>query len=123
MFQQPPGGAKISSSPENMRRGGGRKTCVEEAAKDRRGYKCTVGARVHFFHWQPGKSDVPGYQNNGKETRGALPSTTENNPRERVQAITFRSGKDLLDPVMHKGSTSKCPIEEENVKVHEEENA
>nr|GLL40220.1 uncharacterized protein LOC109154451 [Ipomoea trifida] len=56
--------------------------------------------------------------------RGELPSTTENNPRERVQAmITLRSGKELLDPVMHKGSTSKSPIEEENVKVHEEENA
>nr|GMC90811.1 uncharacterized protein LOC109183385 [Ipomoea batatas] len=54
---------------------------------------------------------------------GALPSTIENNPRERVQAITLRSGKELPDPVLHKGSTSKSPIEEENVKVHVEESA
>nr|GMC68384.1 uncharacterized protein LOC109154451 [Ipomoea batatas] len=55
--------------------------------------------------------------------RGALPSTTENNPREKVQAITLRSGKELPDLVLHKGSTSKSPIEEENVKVHVEESA
>nr|GLL37572.1 uncharacterized protein LOC109154451 [Ipomoea trifida] len=55
--------------------------------------------------------------------RGALPSTTENNPRERVQAITLRSGKELPDPVLHKGSISKSPIEEENVKISVEENA
>nr|GMD58877.1 uncharacterized protein LOC109154451 [Ipomoea batatas] len=58
-----------------------------------------------------------------ERARGALPSTTENNPRERVQAITLRSGKELPDPVLHKGSTSKGPIEEENVKIHVEENA
>nr|GLL25436.1 uncharacterized protein LOC109154451 [Ipomoea trifida] len=51
--------------------------------------------------------------------RGALPSTIENNPRERVQAITLRSGKELPDPVLHKSSTSKSPIEEENVKNFE----
>nr|GMD66528.1 uncharacterized protein LOC109154451 [Ipomoea batatas] len=55
--------------------------------------------------------------------RGALLSTTENNPRERVQAITLRSGKELPDHVLHKGSISKSPIEEENVKIHVEENA
>nr|GMD95385.1 uncharacterized protein LOC109154451 [Ipomoea batatas] len=55
--------------------------------------------------------------------RGALPSTIENNPRERVQAITLRSGKELPDPELHKGCTSKSPIEEENVKVHVEESA
>nr|GLL34961.1 3-hydroxy-3-methylglutaryl-coenzyme A reductase-like [Ipomoea trifida] len=58
-----------------------------------------------------------------ERARGALPSTTENNPRERVQAITLRSGKELHDPVLYKGSTSKSPIEEENVKVHVEESA
>nr|GMC49118.1 P-loop containing nucleoside triphosphate hydrolase superfamily protein [Ipomoea batatas] len=58
-----------------------------------------------------------------ERARGALPSTTENNPRERVQAITLRSGKELPDPVLHKSSTSKSPIEEENVKIHVEENA
>nr|GLL27497.1 uncharacterized protein LOC109154451 [Ipomoea trifida] len=58
-----------------------------------------------------------------ERARGALPSTTENNPRERVQAITLRSGKELPDPVLHKGSTSKSQIEEENVKIHVEENA
>nr|GMD63659.1 uncharacterized protein LOC109154451 [Ipomoea batatas] len=58
-----------------------------------------------------------------ERARGALPSTTENNPRERVQAITLRSGKELPDPVLHKGSISKSPIEEENVKIHVEENA
>nr|GMD34296.1 Aspartic peptidase [Ipomoea batatas] len=57
-----------------------------------------------------------------ERARGALPSTTENNPRERVQAITLRSGKELPDPVLHKGSTSKSPNEEENVKIHVEEN-
>nr|GMD66513.1 potassium channel AKT2/3-like [Ipomoea batatas] len=57
-----------------------------------------------------------------KRPRGAIPSTTENKP-ERVQAITLRSGKELPDPVLHKGSTSKSPIDEENVKVHVEESA
>nr|GMD04249.1 Gag-Pol polyprotein [Ipomoea batatas] len=44
-----------------------------------------------------------------ERARGSLPSTTTNNPRERVQAITLRSGKELPDPVLHKGSTSKSP--------------
>nr|GMD41947.1 hypothetical protein DM860_011184 [Ipomoea batatas] len=34
-----------------------------------------------------------------------------------------RSGKELPDPELHKGCTSKSPIEEENVKVHVEESA
>ncbi|XP_019157781.1 PREDICTED: uncharacterized protein LOC109154451 [Ipomoea nil] len=52
--------------------------------------------------------------------RGELPSTTENNPRERVQAITLRSGKELPDPILQKGSTSKSPTEEANLKDHDE---
>lgn len=31
---------------------------------------------------------------------GSLPSDTENNPRERVQAITLRSGKQLPSPTI-----------------------
>ncbi|XP_031112091.1 uncharacterized protein LOC116016065 [Ipomoea triloba] len=54
--------------------------------------------------------------------QGALPSTTVNNPRERVQAVTLRSGKELPEPILKKGANSKSPIEEVTVEeVLEEE--
>ncbi|XP_019158468.1 PREDICTED: uncharacterized protein LOC109155206 [Ipomoea nil] len=55
-----------------------------------------------------------------ESTRGALPSATENNPRERVQVITLRSDKEHPDPISQKGSTSKSPIEDANLKDHDE---
>nr|GLL35461.1 uncharacterized protein LOC109154451 [Ipomoea trifida] len=45
--------------------------------------------------------------------QGTLPSTTVNNPRERVQAVTLRSGKELPEPTLKKNTVSKNPIEEE----------
>ncbi|XP_031106701.1 uncharacterized protein LOC116011285 [Ipomoea triloba] len=47
--------------------------------------------------------------------QGALPSTTVNNPRERVQAVTLRSGKELPELTLKKSTNSKSPIEEEVV--------
>nr|GLL33458.1 uncharacterized protein LOC109154451 [Ipomoea trifida] len=47
--------------------------------------------------------------------QGALPSTTVNNPRERVQAVTLRSGKELPEPTLKKNTISKNPIEEEKI--------
>ncbi|XP_031100833.1 uncharacterized protein LOC116004803 [Ipomoea triloba] len=49
--------------------------------------------------------------------QGALPSTTVNNPRERVHAVTLRSGKELPEPTLKKSTNSKSPIEEEIVEV------
>nr|GMD20792.1 uncharacterized protein LOC109154451 [Ipomoea batatas] len=45
---------------------------------------------------------------------GALPSTTVNNPGERVQAVTLRSGKEFPEPTLKKSTNSKSPIEEDN---------
>nr|GMD02780.1 uncharacterized protein LOC109154451 [Ipomoea batatas] len=50
-------------------------------------------------------------------------SSIRNLENQMAQAITLRSGKELPDLVLHKDSTSKSPIEEENVKVHVEESA
>nr|GLL40454.1 uncharacterized protein LOC109154451 [Ipomoea trifida] len=47
--------------------------------------------------------------------QGTLPSTTVNNPRERVQAVTLRSGKELPEPTLKKNTVSKNPIEEEKI--------
>nr|GMD35708.1 uncharacterized protein LOC109154451 [Ipomoea batatas] len=47
--------------------------------------------------------------------QGTLPSTTVNNPRERVQAVTLRSGKELPEPTLKKNTISKKPIEEEDI--------
>nr|GMC52929.1 Transposase, Ptta/En/Spm, plant [Ipomoea batatas] len=47
--------------------------------------------------------------------QGTLPSTTVNNPRERVQAVILRSGKELPEPILKKNTISKNPIEEEKV--------
>nr|GMD54136.1 uncharacterized protein LOC109154451 [Ipomoea batatas] len=47
--------------------------------------------------------------------QGTLPSTTVNNPRERVQAVTLRSGKELPEPTLKKNAISKNPIEEEKI--------
>nr|GMC69483.1 uncharacterized protein LOC109154451 [Ipomoea batatas] len=47
--------------------------------------------------------------------QGTLPSTTINNPRERVQAVTLRSGKELPEPTLKKNTISKNPIEEEKI--------
>nr|GLL24954.1 uncharacterized protein LOC109154451 [Ipomoea trifida] len=47
--------------------------------------------------------------------QGTLPSTTVNNPRERVQAVTLRSGKELPEPTLKKNTVSKSPIEEEKI--------
>nr|GLL41981.1 uncharacterized protein LOC109154451 [Ipomoea trifida] len=47
--------------------------------------------------------------------QGTLPSTTVNNPRERVQAVTLRSGKELPEPSLKKNTISKNPIEEEKI--------
>nr|GMD31202.1 uncharacterized protein LOC109154451 [Ipomoea batatas] len=47
--------------------------------------------------------------------QGTLPSTTVNNPRERVQAVTLRSGKELPEPTLKKNTISKNPIEEEKI--------
>nr|GLL37721.1 uncharacterized protein LOC109154451 [Ipomoea trifida] len=47
--------------------------------------------------------------------QGTLPSTTINNPRERVQAVTLRSGKELPEPTLKKSTISKNPIEEEKI--------
>ncbi|XP_031127548.1 FK506-binding nuclear protein-like [Ipomoea triloba] len=47
--------------------------------------------------------------------QGALPSTTVNNPRERVQAVTLQSGKELPEPTLKKSTNSKSPVEEEVV--------
>nr|GMD13249.1 uncharacterized protein LOC109154451 [Ipomoea batatas] len=56
--------------------------------------------------------------------QGALPSTTVNNPRERVQAVTLRSGRELPEPILKKSTNSKSPIEEVTVEeVLEEEEA
>lgn len=48
---------------------------------------------------------------------GALPSNTETNPRENVQAITTRSGVQLLEITVTcpKGQTDKVPIGEEMI--------
>nr|GMD74798.1 uncharacterized protein LOC109154451 [Ipomoea batatas] len=47
--------------------------------------------------------------------QGTLPSTTVNNPRERVQAVTLRSGKELPEPTLKKNTISKNTIEEEKI--------
>nr|GMD58934.1 uncharacterized protein LOC109154451 [Ipomoea batatas] len=47
--------------------------------------------------------------------QGSLPSTTVNNPRERAQAVTLRSGKELPEPILKKSTNPKSPIEEEIV--------
>nr|GMC47969.1 uncharacterized protein LOC109154451 [Ipomoea batatas] len=47
--------------------------------------------------------------------QGTLPSTTVNNPRERVQAVTLRSGKELPEPTLKKNTIPKSPIEEEKI--------
>nr|GMC46958.1 uncharacterized protein LOC109154451 [Ipomoea batatas] len=47
--------------------------------------------------------------------QGTLPSTTVNNPRERVQAVTLRSGKDLPEPTLKKNTISKSLVEEDIV--------
>nr|GMD38959.1 uncharacterized protein LOC109154451 [Ipomoea batatas] len=47
--------------------------------------------------------------------QGTLPSTTVNNPRERVQSVTLRSGKELPEPTLKKNTISKNPIEEEKI--------
>nr|GMC87797.1 uncharacterized protein LOC109154451 [Ipomoea batatas] len=47
--------------------------------------------------------------------QGTLPSTTVNNPRERVQAVTLRSGKELPEPTLKKNTISKSPVEEDKV--------
>nr|GMC77601.1 uncharacterized protein LOC109154451 [Ipomoea batatas] len=44
--------------------------------------------------------------------QGSLPSTTVNNPRERAQAVTLRSGKELPEPILKKSTNPKSPIEE-----------
>ncbi|XP_031116676.1 uncharacterized protein LOC116020336 [Ipomoea triloba] len=54
--------------------------------------------------------------------QGTRLSTTVNNPRERVQAVTLRSGKELPEPTLKKNTISKSPIEEEKVEeILEEE--
>nr|GMD60309.1 Aspartic peptidase [Ipomoea batatas] len=50
-----------------------------------------------------------------KRPQGTLPSTTVNNPRERVQAVTLRSGKELSEPTLKKNTVSKNPNEEEEI--------
>nr|GLL22627.1 uncharacterized protein LOC109154451 [Ipomoea trifida]GLL22632.1 uncharacterized protein LOC109154451 [Ipomoea trifida] len=50
-----------------------------------------------------------------ERSQGTLPSTTVNNPRERVQAVTLRSGKELPEPTLKKNTVSKNPIEEEKI--------
>ncbi|XP_022892004.1 uncharacterized protein LOC111406872 [Olea europaea var. sylvestris] len=49
--------------------------------------------------------------------QGALPSNTETNPRENVQAITTRSGVQLpeITVTCPKGQTDKAPIKEEKI--------
>nr|GMD02842.1 uncharacterized protein LOC109154451 [Ipomoea batatas] len=53
--------------------------------------------------------------------QGSLPSTTVNNPRERAQAVTLRSGKELPEPILKKSTSPKSPIEEEIVEETLEE--
>nr|GMD03429.1 uncharacterized protein LOC109154451 [Ipomoea batatas] len=47
--------------------------------------------------------------------QGTLSSTTVNNPRERVQAVTLRSGKELPERTLKKNTNSKSPVEEDRV--------
>nr|GMD10575.1 uncharacterized protein LOC109154451 [Ipomoea batatas] len=47
--------------------------------------------------------------------QGTLLSTTVNNPRERVQAVTLRSGKELPERTLKKNTNSKSPVEEDRV--------
>jgi len=50
-----------------------------------------------------------------KRPQGTLLSTTVNNPRERVQAVTLRSGKELPERTLKKNTNSKSPVEEDRV--------
>ena len=56
-----------------------------------------------------------------EKVQGALPSTTETNPREHVKAITLRSGKQVDIQQTTKESLSS-PIEETHPDTQEGEN-
>ena len=51
---------------------------------------------------------------------GKLPSTTENNPREHVQAITLRSGKEVQEPKKAKEAETEEKADADSDKVEEE---
>ena len=48
---------------------------------------------------------------------GTLPSDTERNPREHVNAIALRSGKELNDPPVKKNNDAEKKAPEEDQKV------